>query len=54
LNSKQTIRGIATVSFYASDIEAAKNWNMLDTEVIPTEELDARKPHVRICAGVTE
>jgi predicted enzyme related to lactoylglutathione lyase len=26
LNSKQTLRGIATVSFYASDIEAAKNW----------------------------
>jgi hypothetical protein len=54
LNSKQTLRGIATVSFYASDIEAAKNLNMLDAEARPTEELDARKPHVRICAGVTE
>jgi predicted enzyme related to lactoylglutathione lyase len=26
VNSKQTLRGIATVSFYASDVKAAKNW----------------------------
>jgi predicted enzyme related to lactoylglutathione lyase len=48
LNSKQTLRGIATVSFYASDVKAAKNWYI---ELLGIEPYFERSGYVEFRIG---
>ncbi|HEX9061674.1 MAG TPA: VOC family protein [Clostridia bacterium] len=48
MNNKQTFRGLATVSFYAADVEAAKKWY---TELLSVEPYFERPGYVEFRIG---